>query len=121
MRFQRPVNQRLAKKPSKKNSPLSSAFRRTWTSAVGSVMAAHVARDGRQNVQFVDNLFIAILQCMLSTNVNVYGTLASGSKYLFVKLLLISSSNIVYLSAFFASLRQVTAKRCAKPLTDFVS
>ena len=121
MRFHRPVNQRLAKKLSKIILRLVRPFEEPGQAQLVLSWRPMLLGMVDKYVQFVDNLFIAILQCMLSTNVNVYGTLASGSKYLFMKLLLISSSNIYYLSAFFASLRQVTAKRCAKALTDFVS
>ena len=52
-------------------------------------------------VQFVNNnLFIVVMQRMLYKNSK--STLANWLKYLFTKLLPMTSSNIHYISAFFA-------------------
>ena len=64
-------------------------------------MAAMLTGMTNKYVQFVRNLFAAISQCMLSTNIS---TLAIRSKYLFTKLLIINQliEYLYYLSAFFA-------------------
>jgi len=59
-------------------------------------------------VQFVNNLFTAVMQRMLYKNSKCM--LAGWLKYLFTKLLLMRSWNIYYISAFFASFDQVTSK-----------
>jgi len=80
-------------------------------------MAACVACDGKQICAICHNLFIAILQCMLSKNIKYA---CEWIKVFFLqKLLIINSSNIYYRSAFFATFCHVKAKQCTEVLAVF--
>ena len=89
----------LIKAAKEKNSPLSSAFRRTEMSAVGSMMVAYVDWDGKQ-ICSISTLFIAIFAS------------TGRSEYLFTKLVF-NSWNVYYLNTFFDTFHQVIATQCA--------
>jgi len=100
--------QALNKATQQKIIRLVRPFKELKTSTVDSIMAAHVALDGRQISSIVHNLVPANLQCTLYRKIKV--RLQVGGSICLRNSCLSTFLDIYYLNTFFASLYQVTAK-----------